>query len=260
MATSTQMIHMYLLIFGACIGSFLNVCIFRLPAGKSIIHPGSCCPSCDTPIPPYHNIPLISYLILQGRCHRCRTAISLRYPLVELLTALICLLIFKRYGLSVDALAWFILAAVLIVVSFIDIDLQIIPDRITLPGIPLFGALAFWILNLPVVTIVSGCILGGGILYTVAFAYYKLKGIQGMGGGDIKLLAMIGAMTGPQGVLFTLFCGSLLGTLGGVIAMILSSSSGLKLKIPFGPYLSAGALLYGLYGDGIIFWYVSMIS
>lgn len=246
-------------IFGACIGSFLNVCIYRIPAGLSIVHPGSRCPRCKKAIPFYDNIPILSYLLLLGKCRRCKTPIGIRYPFVELLGGLSALACAQVFGLTLHGLVVFAFIATLIVVTFIDLDHRIIPDRISLPGIPLFFLAA---LAVPTVTwraSAIGIVAGGGSLFAVAWIYELITGREGMGGGDIKLLAMIGAMIGWQGVLFTLFAASAIGTLTGLLAM-LRSGKGLKLAIPFGPFLAAGAVLYLFCGDAIIFWYVNMLS
>jgi leader peptidase (prepilin peptidase) / N-methyltransferase len=247
-------------VFGACAGSFLNVCIYRIPRKKSIVFPGSACPACQAPIPFYANIPVMSFIFLRGRCLFCRHPIPWRYPLVEAVTGLMAVLVFLRFGLTPEAGVWFAFAAALLLVSVIDLDFQIIPDCISLPGIFIFGALAWLVLGQSPLAIGLGILLGGGILYAVALVYYLVRRTDGMGGGDIKLLAMIGAATGISGVLFTLFAGSVLGTVAGVAAMVRHRRTDRQMKIPFGPYLSAGALLYVFYGDRIIFWYVSMAA
>ncbi len=247
-------------IFGACIGSFLNVCIFRIPQKLSIVFPGSFCPGCKKNIPVYCNIPILSYIFLQGRCRYCKTHISLRYPFIELLTAVFTVFLFLNFGITPSMFFWLGFICVLIVVSFIDLDHQIIPDIISIPGIFIFASSAFFIPGMSVATVLSGIFAGGGILYAVAFIYFKLKKKQGMGGGDIKLLAMIGAATGIKGVLFTLFAGSLFGTIAGVFTIVLTKAGNRHFKIPFGPYLSAGAVLYIFFGDQLIQWYLLTIA
>ncbi|MFH0726608.1 MAG: prepilin peptidase [Pseudomonadota bacterium] len=256
-------LHAIPLIFGLCIGSFLNVCIYRLPAGKSIVRPGSMCPVCNRTIAPYDNIPLISYLFLRGRCRHCKTPISLRYPLVELITGLLALGVFMRFGLTAGALIFFIFSAALIVVTFIDIDHRIIPDLITLPGIPIFFVASFLLphsnLMAPLVRSVLGILAGGGSLYLVAWSYERLTGKEGMGMGDVKLLAMIGALLGWRGVLFTIFAGSSAGCLVG-LALMVKSRGGMKMAVPFGPFLSLGALLYVFWGPRLINWYLHLLN
>ena len=245
-------------IFGACIGSFLNVCIYRIPAGLSIIHPGSSCPRCQQMIPFYDNLPILSYLMLRGKCRRCKTPIALRYPMVELLGGLSALACLAAFGPTVQAAVLFVFIATLIVVTFIDLDHRIIPDAISLPGIPVFFLAAFAVPTVTWHASVVGIVAGGGSLFVVAWVYQLITGREGMGGGDIKLLAMIGAMVGWQGILFTLFAASAIGTLVGLIAMV-RSGKGLKLAIPFGPFLAMGAVSYLFLGEGLTAWYFNML-
>jgi leader peptidase (prepilin peptidase) / N-methyltransferase len=165
---------------------------------------------------------------------------------------LICL----RFGLTPEAAVWFAFAATLLLISFIDLDFQIIPDVISIPGIVIFSLLAYFVLDMPISAIGYGIVTGGGILYAVALVYYLIRRQEGMGGGDIKLLAMIGAVTGVPGVLFTLFAGSVFGTIVGIGRILLAPENGGQTKIPFGPFLSAGAMLYMFYGSILINWYM----
>ncbi len=248
-------------IFGACIGSFLNVVIHRMPEGQSIVSPPSHCPACNHAIPIYCNLPIISFLLLKGKCRFCKAPISIRYPLVELVTGLLALGLFFNFGLTPTALFYFIFGAVLIAISFIDLDHQIIPDKLSLPGIVIFSTSCLFVPQMRFYSVIWGVLAGGGILYLVALFYYYLRKRQGMGGGDIKLLAMIGAATGVKGVFFTLFTGSVFGTLGGATAMALAGKSGKRqAKIPFGPFLSLGALLYVFWGESIIRWYIDFLN
>jgi leader peptidase (prepilin peptidase)/N-methyltransferase len=250
----------FIFFFGACIGSFLNVCIYRIPLKKSIVHPGSACPQCNTPLPFYLNIPIISYIVIRGRCLFCKAPISLRYPLVEALTGLLTLALVIKFGFTLTALFYIAFMATLVVISFIDIDLQIIPDVISLPGIVIFASAFVFIPGMSFIDTIAGIIAGGGILYLVALLYYLIKKEEGMGGGDIKLLAMIGGVVGWKGVAFTLFAGSLLGTAGGIIIMILTRIGNIKLRIPFGPFLSAASLVYIFFGDPVIRWYLGLVG
>ncbi len=242
--------------FGMCIGSFLNVCIYRLPSSMSIIKPSrSFCPQCKNAIQFYDNIPVFSYLWLKGRCRHCKAPISLRYPLVELMTGILAVAIIFMFGLTLESIVYFIFISSLLVITFVDIDHQIIPDIITLPGIPMGLAASF---ILPAMTFKSsllGLLVGGGSLFLVAWTYSLITRKEGMGGGDIKLLGMIGAFIGWKGVLFTIFVASLAGTFAGMIVILLKGKN-LKFAIPFGPFLSIGAMSYVFFGEKIIFWYL----
>ncbi len=230
-------------VFGAMIGSFLNVCIWRIPEGKSIVFPSSHCPKCGEAIRPWDNIPILSWLVLRGRCRDCGDSISPRYPLVELLTALLSLAIFWLYGPSLQYLAGFFFAAVLVVITFIDFDHQIIPDVISLPGIPLFFLLGWLVMGVPFWECLLGILVGGGFLYLIAVGYELLTKREGMGGGDIKLLAMIGAFLGWKSLFFVVFMSSILGALVGVAVIVLKGRD-MKYAVPFGPFLSIAAVLY----------------
>ena len=236
----------------------MNVCIYRIAAGRSIVRPASACPACETPIRFYDNIPVLSYLWLRGRCRACGTGIPVRYPLVELLGGLTALAAFLKFGLSPAAGIYFVFCAALEIVVFIDIDKRIIPDRITLPGIPVFFFASFWVPGTGAIAAALGILVGGGSLLLIAWLYAAVTGKEGMGGGDIKLLAMIGAFIGWRGILFTLFAASAIGTLIGIVAMI-RSGKGMKLAIPFGPFLALGAVLYLFFGVPIFHWYFGML-
>lgn len=244
-------------IFGAVVGSFLNVCICRMPNNESIVSPPSHCPRCGYRIRWYDNIPLFSYILLQGKCRGCRTRISPQYPLVELLNGLLTLALFMRFGPSLTFLALFLFCSALVVVTFIDLAHQIIPDEISLPGI-VIGFLFSLVLPWQVWwSSLLGIILGGGSLLLVAYAYYWLTGNDGMGGGDIKLLAMMGAFLGWKSVPFIILASSLVGSVAGISIMLFQRKDS-KLAIPFGPYLAAGAVLYIFYGRQLIQWYLHL--
>ncbi|OGP90924.1 MAG: peptidase A24 [Deltaproteobacteria bacterium RBG_16_47_11] len=236
------------------IGSFLNVCIYRLPKEESIIIPGSHCPQCQHPIRFYDNIPFVSYLLLRGKCRYCRAPISLQYPLVEGITALSSFLLFLTFGPSVSYFIYFAFMAALIVITVIDLYHQIIPDVISLPGIGV-GLLASLIL--PQITFLNsilGVLLGGGSLFGVATIYYRLFKREGMGGGDVKLLAMIGAFLGWKAVILTILSSSLIGSITGIV-VILVKGKDFRYAIPFGPFLSLGSVLSLFYGEEILGWY-----
>jgi len=251
-------VEVFTFIFGLCIGSFLNVCIFRLPASKSIIHPRSSCPSCGKQIRFYDNIPVLSYLLLKGRCRDCQEPLSMRYPIVEILGGLFALGAYVKYGLSIEALIYFVFIAVLLVITFIDIDHQIIPDIITLPGIPIFFIAGFVLPRINLIDSFLGILVGGGSLLLVAWVYNLITKKEGMGGGDIKLLAMIGAVTGWQGVLFTIFVASAVGTLSGILVMLKARKS-MRLAIPFGPFLAIGGIAYIFFGPQLVYWYFGLL-
>ena len=251
-------IKIWVLLVGMAVGSFLNVCIYRLPRSLSLIHPPSMCPSCQTKIPFYDNVPVASYLWLRGRCRHCGAAFSLRYPLVELVSGLFAVAVFARYGFSWESLFLYSLVGALLVITFIDIDHQIIPDVITYPGIGVGFVTSLLVGHITYKESLIGILLGGGILLLVAWGYYLLTKREGMGGGDIKLLAMIGAFLGWKGAIFTIFAGSAIGTVAGV-ALALRTGGGRKLAIPFGPFLSVGALLYLFFGPQLIGWYIALM-
>lgn len=251
---STGLIMGVIFIFGACIGSFLNVCIWRLPESQSIVTPASKCPSCDMPIRFYDNIPIISYIWLWGKCRSCQEPITIRYPLVEIITGLFACATAIKFGLSYEALSYFIFIAALIVTTFIDIDHQIIPDIISLPGIPIGLLLSISLGLLHYKDAILGLLIGGGSLFLIAWGYHLFTGKDGMGGGDIKLLAMIGAFIGWKGVLFTIFVSSATGSIIGIMLMLIKQKD-FKLAVPFGPFLAIGAILYIFFGPELLSWY-----
>jgi len=251
------MLNVISILFGAMIGSFLNVFICRLPKEESIITPGSHCPQCSKPIRWYDNIPLVSFLLLRGKCRNCHRSISVQYPLVEGITALLSLLLFIRFGPSLNYVIYFAFVAALVVITVIDLHHQIIPDMISLPGIGV-GLLASWILpGTSVVKALLGLLLGGGSLFLVATVYEWLFKREGMGGGDVKLLAMIGAFLGWKAVILTILLSSLIGSIVG-IAVILWKGRDFKYAIPFGPFLSLGAVIALFYGENLILWYLTL--
>lgn len=244
-------------LFGAVVGSFLNVCIYRLPLYQSIITPGSRCMSCGTAVRWFDNIPMFSWLFLRGRCRSCGVGFSVRYPFVELLTACLTLLLFVRFGLSVSFVIYFFFIAALIVVTFIDFDHQIIPDEISLPGIGLGFLASFFLPEPGWLSSLAGIVVGWGSFALIFYGYLWLTGREGMGGGDAKLLAMLGAFLGLKSVPFIIFASSLVGTVAGLSIMALQRK-GRHLAIPFGPYLALGALLYIFYGPQLISWYLQL--
>jgi len=247
----------FIFVLGAVVGSFLNVIIHRLPEEKSIVFPASHCPKCRHAIRLYDNIPLISYLILKGRCRDCSEAISLRYPLVELLTAILSLLTFWKFGLSIQYLCAFTFVCSLIAITFIDLDHQIIPDVISLPGIPIFFLAAVFVMDLRILDAFLGFLIGGGVLYSIASIYELVTKREGMGGGDIKLLGMIGAFLGWQSLLFVLLISSFAGAAVGITLMIIKGRD-MKYAVPFGPFLSLGAVVYLFFGARLLNLFLSL--
>jgi len=244
----TDLAGIVVFVLGAVVGSFLNVCIWRIPQGLSIVSPASSCPQCGHSIRFYDNIPLVSYLLLRGRCRSCGERISLRYPLVEGLTALMALLLFWKFGLTLKFAAAFLFVSALILVAFIDIDHQIIPDVISLPGIPICFLLSVFLMELPFMEALLGLVLGGGSLYLIAVLYELATKREGMGGGDIKLLAMMGAFLGWKSLLFILLVSSLVGAVVG-ISVMWAKGGDMKYAVPFGPFLSLAATAYLFVGD-----------
>ncbi|MCK4533915.1 MAG: prepilin peptidase [Syntrophobacterales bacterium] len=238
-------------VLGSIVGSFLNVCVYRIPSGKSIVFPASHCPACKHPIKFYDNIPIVSYIILRGKCRNCDERISPSYPAIELLTVVMSLLLFLKYGLSLEYLFSFIFTCALIAITFIDLEHQIIPDVITLPGIPLFALAAIFFMDVTPRDSLIGILAGGGCLYLVAFVYQLLTKREGMGGGDIKLLAMLGGFLGWQSLWFIIMASSLIGAVAGISAMICKGKD-TKYAVPFGPFLSIAAVAYIFWGNAFM--------
>jgi leader peptidase (prepilin peptidase) / N-methyltransferase len=245
--------------FGALIGSFLNVCIHRLPRSESIVWPGSHCPSCGTSIEYYDNIPLFSYLWLLGRCRTCRGSISMRYPVVEAANAAGYVIILATFGLTWTAVLYSALFSALLVVTGTDLTHRIIPNVVTVPGIVLGLLGAATVLPVGLVNAVLGVAIGGGILWALAWASPYLFGKEGMGGGDIKLLAMIGAFLGWKPALLTIMVGSLSGSLIGLSLIGLGFMKRDE-YIPFGPFLVFGALVSMFFAQPLLEWYQALLT
>jgi leader peptidase (prepilin peptidase) / N-methyltransferase len=269
----------FVVVFGLIIGSFLNVVILRLPQGISISVPRSHCPQCKRLIPWYDNIPILSYLILRGHCRRCGKSISLRYPLIEGLTGLVSLLLYFKFGLSVQWGIFLAFSAALIALAFIDLDHRILPDPITLNGIWLGivvsvvlaqpSQFAYRLLRLTGIELTNtralafigsilGAIVGGGLLWGVAEAYLRLRGIEGMGLGDVKMMAMVGAFLGAPLALLTIMVGSLLGSVLGLLFIRFAGKTR-EYELPFGTFLAAAGIIAVLYGEDVIRWYIDQM-
>jgi leader peptidase (prepilin peptidase)/N-methyltransferase len=266
-------------VFGLLVGSFLNVCIVRLPRGRSIVTPPSHCPRCRAGISFYDNIPVISFLLLRGKCRKCGEPISWRYPIVELMNCLLYVWIVREFWISGEAFLLMALCSSLIVITFIDYDHQIIPDVITLPGMLVGLSLAPFFMSAlgdplpfnldrllphagPYLTAFLnsfiGLVLGAGPLLAIGWAWEKLRHVEAMGGGDVKLMGMVGSFLGWKSALLTIMLGALAGSVVGV-ALIALKRHKMEKVIPFGPFLAAGALASAFYGSDIISWYLGLI-
>jgi leader peptidase (prepilin peptidase)/N-methyltransferase len=252
-------IELGVFVFGAIIGSFLTVCIYRLPRKQSIVTPRSACPECGRNIRWYDNVPVLSFIILGGRCRNCRASIPYRYPIVELVNGAGYVAILWRFGWGWPALVYGIFFSALLTIAWIDSDHLIIPDAITLPGIILGVLCSLWILPVGFVNSLIGVIVGGGVLLAMAWISPFLFGKEGLGGGDIKLLAMVGAFLGWQLTLATLMIASILGALMGV-GLIAVSAMKRGQYMPFGPFLALGAVISLLFGPEIMAWYLGVIQ
>ncbi len=239
---------------GSVFGSFLNVCIYRIPRNISIIFPSSFCPNCKKNIPFYYNIPIFGYFLLKGKCKYCKEKISFRYPVVEALSGIFAILCYHNWN-SYIAFIHFLFISSLIVISYIDIDFQIIPDIISLPAILISILLSILVFNRDVLITLIATILGGGIFWLIGKLYELFAKKEGLGGGDVKLMAFFGAYLGIKSILFIIFVSSFLGTIYG-LALIAFKGKKTSYAIPFGPFLSFGALLYLFYGEEIIKWYL----
>ncbi len=256
MSNFTLLITFLAFLFGAVFGSFSNVVILRMPGGETLMG-RSHCNSCKKNIPWFHNIPLFSYFLLRGKCAVCKESFSLRYPLVEFIMAGLFAIVVYQYGISWTTLEYLVFIFGLVTATFIDYDHMILPDEITLGGlaIGLIGAA----LNpeRSFVEALFGVLFGGGILWLVAYVYFIFTGREGLGGGDIKLLAWIGALLGWKAIPFVILSSSIVGSVAGLIASKKNQNS-LKTMIPFGPFLALGSILYILGLKSVGIWYIQL--
>jgi leader peptidase (prepilin peptidase) / N-methyltransferase len=244
-------------LLGLCVGSFLNVVIYRLPLGQSLATPPSRCRKCGYSLQWFDNIPVVSWMLLRGRCRKCGVSVSWQYPLVELITAVLFLLVVWLTPVSPLMVSRLLLVCILIALFGIDLEHQILPNSITLPGI-VIGLLLSLIAPPGWKDALIGALIGGGILYAIAGAYYLWRREEGMGMGDVKMLAMIGAFLGWKAVLVTLVLASFSGAVIGV--MLLSAQrGGMKFALPFGTFLSIGALIAMFVGEPLIAWYAGFL-
>ena len=245
-------------LFGALIGSFLNVCIHRLPKGTSIVWPASACPNCGRALSWFENVPVVSYAFLRGRCRTCRSPISWRYPIVEALTAAMFAFGWWYYGPTPLLASRLVLGCALIVLFAIDLEHHLLPNVITLPGLAA-GLLFSLFLPPGLLHAFLGALAGGGVLWLIGEAYYRYSGQEGMGGGDVKMLAMIGAFLGWQQVILTLVLSSVAGSIVGIL-FLATRRGGLKYELPYGTFLALAALAASLAGEQIITWYAGLYA
>jgi leader peptidase (prepilin peptidase) / N-methyltransferase len=241
-------------LFGALIGSFLNVCIYRLPKGTSIVWPASACPGCGRALSWFENIPVVSFAFLRGRCRTCRTPIAWRYPIVEALTAALFAFSWWYYGPSALLVSRLVFGCALIVLFAIDLELHLRPNAITLPGI-VVGFLFSFFTEPEWQSSLLGIVVGGGVLFLIAEGYFRIRREEGLGMGDVKMLAMIGAFLGWQLTLLSLMLASFAGTVIG-LALIATGRGTMKYALPFGTFLAIGAAASAVVGDGILDWYM----
>jgi leader peptidase (prepilin peptidase)/N-methyltransferase len=275
----STLIGIFTALFGLIIGSFLNVCIVRIPGRKSIVMPASACPKCGAAIRPWDNIPVVSWMLLGGKCRSCKTKISAMYPAVELLTALLFWACYYAFGLTTEALKWAIFSALLIVLVFTDMRERILPDVVNYSGFaaglllslvttPSDGT-ALWLANrvfdfpppIPVNSLADallGAAFGGGLLWLVAELYFRLRGREGMGFGDVKMMLMAGAFLGLKKTLLTILVGSVLGSVLG-LAFMMARRKGSDYELPFGSFLGMAAVLVMFFGTTVVNWYLSLM-
>jgi leader peptidase (prepilin peptidase) / N-methyltransferase len=248
-------IVVFVLAMGLVVGSFLNVCIYRLPRRESVMFPGSHCPVCDRSLDWFENLPLASWLVLRGRCRTCRTRIPVQYPLVEAMTAAVFVSAYFIYGWTPLLAARLLFACAMIVLFVIDLQHRILPNVITLPGI-VIGLLFSFFLPPGWRSSLIGVLAGGGVLFAIAEAYYRLRGYEGLGMGDVKMLAMIGAFLGWPLMIVTLVLSSFSGSIVGV-GLLVSRRGDMKAALPFGTFLAVGALVAAVAGDAFLDWYLA---
>ncbi len=252
-------IYLYLVSFvlGTCLGSFYNVCIYRYIEQESIVHPPSHCPNCGHYLKWWENIPILSYIFLRGRCSSCGSSISIRYLVVELLSGIWSVLLVIKYGFSVSYFIFLGIGGIFIILSFIDLEIFILPDILTIPG-SILCLLSAPLIGVSIINSLIGALFGSGFFLLIQKGYKFLKGREGLGTGDIKLMFMIGALLGGEAIPFVVFLGSIFGLIGGLI-FLRSHSQDTSNPIPFGPFLCASAMVYILIGRDLLNWYLKFI-
>lgn len=273
--------YVFTFMFGAIVGSFLNVVIHRVPNEESIVFPNSACPKCKTPIKPYDNFPILSWLILRGKCRSCKAPISARYPAVELLTALVFVLTFYGVGFTAFLPIAFVFVATMISLIFIDAEHMILPNVINFPLLGLaiivrvayplfFGADAFSDMSHAPLTYLKGwppfavslvgaflgAMVGGGFLWVVGEAWKRLRGVDAMGLGDVKMMFAVGALLGWRLTILSIFLGAFSGAIIGVVLISRQKDKDMQSQIPFGIFLGTGSVIAMLFGEQLIGWYI----
>lgn len=267
-------------VLGLVVGSFLNVCILRIPAGESVVQPASHCPKCGKAIAPYDNVPVLSWLILRGRCRNCKAAISVLYPAVELLTGVLFAACALAFGMQLAALKWAVFCALLVVLAITDLRERILPDKVNLTGaliglafavaLPVGDGSALWLAGhlfafppppaaLSIADGLLGAAAGAGILWIFAEGYFRLRGREGMGLGDVKMMAMAGTFLGAKAAVLTIMAGALLGSVLGA-GFMLFRRTGSEYELPFGTFLAGAALLAVFYGPPVLAWYFGRLQ
>jgi leader peptidase (prepilin peptidase)/N-methyltransferase len=248
--------YTFIFVLGAIFGSFVNVVIHRLPRDISLVWPPSACPSCGERIKFYDNIPILSYIALRGRCRNCSAGISARYPIVEAVSGLLMVWVLSAGGAPGTAASRAVFVLFLLAIALIDWEHMVIPDELSLGGCAVGFALAFFDPEITVFESLTGILLGGGGLLAIGYLYQRVRGVEGLGGGDVKLAAMVGAFIGWKGLVITVLGGSLAGSIYGVALM--ASGKGTQTKVPFGTFLAAGAIFAAFYAEPFLRWYAGL--
>ena len=273
--TEIQLWTLFAFLFGLLIGSFLNVCIFRLPRDMSVVTPRSLCPHCEKQIRWYDNVPVLSFILLRGKCRDCGEAIGLRYPAVELLTGLVFGICFAYFGLTPAAFKYSLFGAIAVTLIFSDLEERILPDEFTIGGaiaglifswfVPLNPGLAYFFVRktdnprmLSLIESALGVAICAGALWLVAYLYQKLRDKEGLGLGDVKMIAMVGAFLGLQGALLTLIVGSILGSVIGLIFIFTTGKNASTYELPFGTFLGVSSVAVAVFGETVVRWYATM--
>jgi len=246
--------YIFATLFGLIMGSFGNVCIYRIPKKESVVLPASHCPKCNAIIHWYDNIPVLSYFLLRAKCRHCKEAISFVYPLIEALSGLLAVAVLWKFGWTIAALLYFFFAWSLLVIVVIDLRYMIIPNVFTFPGLAIGLLGSAFVFDHGFTQSLIGILIGGGLLWAIAYVYFALTKKMGLGGGDVKLMAVVGAFLGVDGVLLTLFLSSLLGAAIGLFLIVVLRKS-TKYAMPFGPAIAVGAIIALFFGQELITWY-----